>query len=257
MASPRRTPQEYARLTLAVLAGGSHLDPNNPKVDWLGSRVNPSSGAARVNKLLLTGASLPRLEEERGEVGNHFDAVRRQFGTSRGAADDPITESGGIWRFDAARISRIAGIPLPPAPPAPSKPAEPDADIAGLISSAGAGFGTSDQNRRVELAAMDAVTRQYKARGWQVIDRSRDNLGYDLECRSGTSVERVEVKGISGSGQACIITAGEVEFARTDPTSVVCLVTNALTPNPPITAYPGADFVTRFTLSPIAFRAKL
>jgi hypothetical protein len=58
----------------------------------------------------------------------------------------------------------------------------------------GAGFGKMDDNRRVELAAVRAITRMYEARGWDVESKQSDCLGYDLLCRAGRKEHHVESK---------------------------------------------------------------
>jgi hypothetical protein len=51
-----------------------------------------------------------------------------------------------------------------------------------VMPTASAGFGDSEQNKRVERAAVDAVTEYYRARGWTVQSMEKENPGYDLLC---------------------------------------------------------------------------
>ena len=70
----------------------------------------------------------------------------------------------------------------------------------------GAGFGTYEQNKKVEEAALYHVKRHFKAQGWAVRDVSSENRGYDLLCKRSGEERHVEVKGARGDGQQFIIT---------------------------------------------------
>jgi hypothetical protein len=97
------------------------------------------------------------------------------------------------------------------------------------VGTAGAGFGDPASRAAVEHAAMAAVTRQYRHRRWRVVDVSRDCLGWELECTSPTGrVERVEVKGVSGSAPAILLTRNEARAAREEPGWLLAMVTTAL-----------------------------
>jgi hypothetical protein len=119
----------------------------------------------------------------------------------------------------------------------------------------GAGFGTPAENKQVEEAAIGTVKRSYEDDGWDVRSVEREKCGFDLECRKSRVVEHVEVKGVRGTEQSFIITAGEVEQARKDPTFVLMVVTSALSALPNVTRYSGAAFLGQFRLAPVQYRA--
>ncbi len=62
---------------------------------------------------------------------------------------------------------------------------------------------------------------------------------------------------MKGTTKECIITAGEVSHAANSPKSVVCVVTAATSDAPKLSKYPGKDFLKKFTLDAIQFKAKL
>ncbi len=74
----------------------------------------------------------------------------------------------------------------------------------------GAGFGTPEQNKRVEEAAIRAAVDRLRAEGWTVKNVCTENRGYDLACSKRARVRHVEVKGAQGTGSQFIITANEV-----------------------------------------------
>ena len=78
----------------------------------------------------------------------------------------------------------------------------------------GAGFGNPENNPVVEKAAVDLVTTRYRQLGWKVKTVEHEKCGFDLRCTKVRTVQEVEVKGIAGSHENFIITAGEVNQAR-------------------------------------------
>jgi Protein NO VEIN, C-terminal len=132
----------------------------------------------------------------------------------------PIATLYHISRSDAQRLLRAARRSVR------ADPNETASDANRALR--GAGFGTAEENKRVEQAAIDWVTRDYKKRGWEVENVSRQKLGYDLECTCNRRVFHVEVKGSRGTEQKFIITASEKRTWRTDRHFVLALVTNAL-----------------------------
>ena len=122
---------------------------------------------------------------------------------------------------------------------------------------AGAGFGTPAENKEVEEAAIRTVRKHYADDGWEVRSRERDKCGFDLECRKNRAVENVEVKGVRGTEQSFLITAGEVEQARSNRNFVLVVVTSALSASPVMARYSGPEFCQRFELSGVQYRAVL
>jgi hypothetical protein len=119
------------------------------------------------------------------------------------------------------------------------------------------GFGVSpEENRRVEQAAIRAVTKEYESRGWKVQSKERERCGYDLFCNNGPAEEHVEVKGISGPECIFQITAGEVSKAESDPEFRLVAVTNAGDGNGrKLSSFTGPQFLRQFGLVPIRFMA--
>jgi hypothetical protein len=121
----------------------------------------------------------------------------------------------------------------------------------------GGGFGNQVENKFVESAAIRAVIRSYKADGWSVRSVERERCGYDLECSRLGDVDNVEVKGVRGPEPCFIITTAEVEQARSNPSFVLFVVTEALTSSRKLKRFSGREFCRRFDLSAIQYRANL
>ncbi len=120
----------------------------------------------------------------------------------------------------------------------------------------GAGFGSPENNKRVEQAAITTTHTWYEKQGWTVKSVERDKCGYDLRCTRGDLEEHVEVKGIQGDQPIFIITAGEVRCLMLDRRQVTCVVTNALAPSPRLLRYSRDEFLGLYDLEPLAFRAE-
>lgn len=119
----------------------------------------------------------------------------------------------------------------------------------------GFGFGNPETNRKVEIAAVSHITQWYESRGWKVESKETEKIGYDLLCMKGSSEEHVEVKGRQGNSPSFIITAGEVKQAKSDPDFVICIVTSALKEERQTHRLTGEEFIEKYELSPIAYRA--
>ena len=121
----------------------------------------------------------------------------------------------------------------------------------------GAGFGSAENNKKVEKAAIEAVARQLKRDGWNVTSVESLNVGYDLLAKKGRKVRNIEVKGVSGSRPNFIITDNEASSAKSDNKWELCIVTNALAKKPTIQRFTAAQFHKKFKLKPISYRAQL
>lgn len=120
-------------------------------------------------------------------------------------------------------------------------------------AAAAAGFGDAETNRKVERAAVRAVTDDYESKGWHVESFEAARCGYDLVCRRNRKTEHVEVKGVSGSKIGFILTEGERRKAEDDPLFVLVVVTNALTA-PRLRRFAGRKILDRMTLAPISWK---
>ena len=76
------------------------------------------------------------------------------------------------------------------------------------------GGGDPEIKKEVEKAAMQAATRHYKSRGYEVESVETKNLGWDLEAVKGGEKLRVEVKGISKGGVYVNMTPNEFRAAQ-------------------------------------------
>lgn len=125
------------------------------------------------------------------------------------------------------------------------------------VTPRGAGFGTAEQNRRVELAAMKAVTEHYEKAGYVVRDVSRLNLGWDLTAIPETMNENpkhIEVKGTSGSLPRVLLTRNEFATSQVDADWELAVVTQALS-QPSLTIH-SAKSVAK-AVEPFAWEADL
>jgi hypothetical protein len=101
-------------------------------------------------------------------------------------------------------------------------------DAAGEVASLGRarGFQTGrDMGVAVEVLAMNAATEFYSAQGWTVQD-VQGIEGYDLVCRRGDEVRRVEVKGTMRGGAEIMLTPNELRHAREDENAALFVLSN-------------------------------
>jgi hypothetical protein len=92
----------------------------------------------------------------------------------------------------------------------------------------GAGFGTAEQNRKVEKAAVQHVTDAYEAEGYQIVSVEATRCGWDLTATRGNEELHLEVKGVAGSLIRFFLTAKEHKTALIDPKWLLVVVTDAL-----------------------------
>jgi Protein NO VEIN, C-terminal/EVE domain len=124
------------------------------------------------------------------------------------------------------------------------------------VSDRGAGFGSIDQNRAVEDAAMAAVVATYESEGWDVEDVSADKLGWDLACtHPDGSTAKVEVKGVSGNRPIVLLTANEIRAGREEPDWVLAVVTRALAESREILVFDSDDALA--AAAPYVYRADM
>jgi hypothetical protein len=92
----------------------------------------------------------------------------------------------------------------------------------------GQGRGLSAAERRaVERCAMDLAIAHYEQR-WESVRDVGSTECFDLECRSGERVLRVEVKGTTGGGASVLLTANEVAHARAQAPHVALFVVSEI-----------------------------
>ncbi|MBK9317296.1 MAG: DUF3883 domain-containing protein [Acidobacteria bacterium] len=178
-----------------------------------------------ISKLRFISKTNDRLKYD----GSFFDA--QQLRAVRELTTNSASRLNSLWSSDKGRIS----------------------DTAKIINSTGGGFGTPENNKKVEISAIKHVIQYLKARNWKVASVEADRKGYDLSCQKGHQKMHIEVKGISGSEVAFIITNGEMIRAQQDGNFYIYAVTDA-TSNPKIHIYDCIQLTEKFEIIPIAFR---
>lgn len=119
---------------------------------------------------------------------------------------------------------------------------------------AGGGFGTPEENARVEAAAVRYVARWFRGEGWRVKSVEQDCCGFDLICTKGNQRLDVEVKGCRGRGARFILTSGELTQAKSNQRFRLCLVTEAVA-RPQMYEWTGRQLLDDFDLRPIQYIA--
>jgi hypothetical protein len=95
-------------------------------------------------------------------------------------------------------------------------------------SGGGQGFRQSSEERQaLDRHAMGIATAHFEALGWSVTDKSINNP-YDLSCKKGKTVLRVEVKGTTSDGRAVLLTPNEVTHAQEQYPHVALLVVHGI-----------------------------
>jgi hypothetical protein len=122
-------------------------------------------------------------------------------------------------------------------------------------------FPNQETIREVERHAVEIVTGYYEGDGFEVVSRESERVGFDLDCvkrapRRAPLVEHAEVKGLSGGEFDFVVTAREVECAKTDPLFALWVVTHALG-DYEVYKFSRREFLERFDLKPTEFRATL
>lgn len=120
----------------------------------------------------------------------------------------------------------------------------------------GAGFGDPVKNRKVEKASVRHVRKLFEGRGYNVVTREPECLGYDLDACKGADELHVEVKGVSGTIPNFLITQNEVRRSKSDPSFRLVVVTNALQRNPTADEFTGKEFLAKYNLAGMVFMAR-
>lgn len=159
----------------------------------------------------------------------------------------PIRTLYPISLNDGRRLLRAAGSELA----VDSNDARREAHIA----SRGAGFGSPEENKRVERSAVKAVTGHLRRAGWSVRDVSSQKIGYDLLCKRKGAQLHVEVKGARGATQQFLITGAERESWLTDRRFALAFVAKALSGSPILAFFHGSTGAAEFVFRPISYVA--
>lgn len=124
--------------------------------------------------------------------------------------------------------------------------------------SVGGGFGSAEENRLVELAAVKAVTEHFTSKGYTVRSVENEQIGYDLVVENGRRELHVEVKGVSGGVPEFVITKNEVSRSQDDLNFRLAVVTNAREKSMrKIKLFSREEFRRKYQLKPTAYFAKM
>lgn len=110
----------------------------------------------------------------------------------------------------------------------------------------GSGFGEAAENRKVEQRSIKDAMKWYKERGWTVVSREKDNIGFDLECSMPGQEIHVEVKGTKGNKDSFPMTEQELHCLKTDPKFVLAVIGNAMSSRPSFKCWKGFDALREF-----------
>jgi len=84
--------------------------------------------------------------------------------------------------------------------------------------------------QQVEAAAIETTIKYFENRGYIVISKEQDNIGWDLEATNSNETLLLEVKGLSGAIVSIELTPNEYRNSVVKKSSYeLCIVTNALT----------------------------
>jgi hypothetical protein len=86
---------------------------------------------------------------------------------------------------------------------------------------------TAAERTAIERRAV-SVARAHLERSWDTVDDVGAVESYDLHCASGATELRVEVKGTTAEGLAVVLTANEVEHARSHAPHVALAVVSGI-----------------------------
>jgi hypothetical protein len=111
-----------------------------------------------------------------------------------------------------------------------------------------------EDNLAVERAGVDYVAALYRAAGWGVRSVEGERAGYGLRRRRGDEERQVEVKGVTGTVPAIMLTEGERRRAETDSQWRVAVVTDALGPAHRCLEVAGADLLGTWLLTSVTRR---
>lgn len=211
---------------------------------------NELVGLARVARWRTREKFKDLILQPLGTIGVKVRPLKKR---DRRVAQTPALRPGPIRTLypisdqDAKHLLRVAGAQLRLDP----ERAEREASAAVR----GAGFGSSEENRQVEHAALKLVTRNLRRAGWTIRNVSTENRGYDLLCKKSAEQLHVEVKGARGAGQQFIVTANERHSWLTDPMFVLAFAGHALSKSPTLFFFAGRSAMDEFAIRPISYVA--
>lgn len=88
----------------------------------------------------------------------------------------------------------------------------------------------AEKRKAIEIAAMDATERWFAAKGFIVRYVHKENLGWDMEAKSGNVKLKLEVKGTSGALNTIELTPNEYNESGLHADYHICIAEHALDP---------------------------
>jgi hypothetical protein len=106
----------------------------------------------------------------------------------------------------------------------------------------------TERNKKIEQIAIKTAFSHFQQLGYKIIDRQRDNCGYDFIAKKGESELHVEVKGCSSSQKRFFLSRNENEYSG-EPRWRLFLVSNCLK-IPKINIFKRVELMKIFTPRP-------
>lgn len=110
--------------------------------------------------------------------------------------------------------------------------------------------------RRIEIAAVNKVCEYYEERGFHIVDRQKDNCGYDLLVTKGKKEFHVEVKGSSGDRFRLYLTLNEYNHMNATSKWRLAAVKNVFNEGCKLKIFNKDDFEDMFDVRPIEWVAE-
>lgn len=115
-------------------------------------------------------------------------------------------------------------------------------------------FATAEHRTQVELKSVAFVRRDFERKGWIVLSREREHVGYDLHCTRDKLELHIEVKGTAGIDPVFFMTHGEYKRVKSDHVFLLAVVTAVLA-SPKLATYSGLKLQQDFTFTPMLYSA--
>jgi len=205
------------------------LNPEAPEIIAFGDGPRIVS---RAKLLLAAGVAVPAYVKRDVNAWEYLGDYR---------ATAIRSDAQTIERYSANREGeRIAGVLFL------ESAAEPKLQVIG------GGYADAETRREIELAAIDAVTKELEHRGFEVHDRQRENRGYDLLAVSMHETLMVEVKGTDAPLPRFFLTRNEWNCAQAQRSWRLFVVCKARS-TPELHEYTESQVKQSFVLEPLAW----
>lgn len=198
-------------------------------------RIRPSPGKPKAHghlcKALVKDCVLLPPGKRRHRVPSRVEGA---FGRSNVcySLEADGTPKPGRWIEDA--LDYIDNYQGPNVLTAPESAIEEEVEAAAEDALAGGGAGgqgfarTAAERKAIEDHSMDRAKRYFRKENYRVEDVSKTR-SYDLECRKGSRVLHVEVKGTTTAGEQIALTPNEVKHAQNPRHDCVLFVLHGIT----------------------------